>query len=187
MHGPETGKHHFYRKLSGFYKKYMTGVGLDIGYGGARFDPVLDSAVGVDLDFPDYDGKFLPFSNESQDFVFSSHCLEHIYDPCAAIREWFRVLRLDGHLIVCVPHQYLYEKKIDLPSRYNGDHKRFYRPAELLFEIDLALEPNTWRLIYCKDNDDDFDYSIPPDRHSSGSYEIECVIKKIQKPTWILA
>jgi len=185
MQGHETGKHHLFRQSSGFYAKYMRGIGLDIGHG-IGHEPVLDSAIGVDLDFRGYDGKFIPFPDESQDYVFSSHCLEHIEDYRTVIREWFRVLKIDGYMIVCVPHQYLYEKKNNLPSKYNGDHKRFYLPCDLLYEIDRSLEPNTWRLVYCRDNDDDFDYSISPERHSSGSYEIECVIKKIKKPVWVL-
>jgi len=183
MKGPETAKNHFLR--GPLHSKYMRGSGLDIGCG--PYDPDLPSAIGVDLNYPGYDGKRLPFTDESQDYVFSSHCLEHIEDYKTSIREWFRVLRFNGYMIICVPHQYLYEKRNDLPSRYNGDHKRFYKPQDLLYEIDESLEYNSWRLVHCRDNDDNFDYSIPPEVHSAGSYEIECVIKKIQKPAWKLA
>jgi SAM-dependent methyltransferase len=81
----------------GFLEKYMSGPNvLDIGYKGYLDDvtPILPHAVGVDLDFPGYDGRILPFATHSQDAIFSSHCLEHIEDYRAALREWFRVLRL---------------------------------------------------------------------------------------------
>lgn len=188
MRGPETEKSHLNRLFTGFYTKYMSGVGLDIGYKGSVKDasPVLASAIGVDTDYPGYDGKTLPFPDESQDYVFASHVLEHIEDSQSAVEEWFRVLRPGGYLVICVPHQYLYEKKELTPSMYNEDHKEFYTGDYLLSQIELALEINAWRLRHMRDNDDNFDYSIPPEMHSSGCYEIECVIQKIVPPTWEL-
>lgn len=164
----------------------MSGKGLDIGYKGSNrnAEPVLDTATGVDTDYPGYDGRILPFGDESQDYVFASHVLEHIENPAAAIKEWHRVLKAGGYLVITVPHMYLYERKISLPSSWNDDHKRFYKPYSLLLEIDHALVPNTWRTRHYRDNDRDFNYSIMPDKHAAGNYEIECVIQKIEPPTW---
>lgn len=189
MRGPETEKSHEARTKSGFYNQFMFGHGLDIGYRGSTTDaePVLFSAIGVETDYPSYDGKTLPFKDNAYDYVFSSHCLEHITDYRSAILEWFRVIKVGGHLVITVPHQYLYEKKPSLPSRWNGDHKRFYTPASLLLEIESALvTPNTYRVVFLRDNDDNYDYSIPPELHSGGCYEIELVIKKIAPPNWVL-
>jgi hypothetical protein len=36
------------------------------------------------------------------------------------------------------------------------------------------------------DNDAGYDYSIPPDQHPAGCYEIELVIQRIQQPAWQL-
>lgn len=185
--GPETAKSNDKRaSFTGFYDQYMNGIGLDIGYRGSvvNAEPVLETAIGIELDYPGYDGKTLPFQTESQDYVFSSHSLEHISDWKSAIQEWFRVLKVGGNLILIVPHAALYEKKQIPPSRWNEDHKRFYMPDDLLFEVRQALETNTYRLRHCRDNDDYFNYDIPPDKHSDGCYEIECVIQKIKKPTW---
>lgn len=184
--GPETARSHQKRRDSGFYGKYMSGLGLDIGYKGStpNAEPVLDTAIGVDTDYPEYDGVHLPFADESQDYVYASHVLEHVTNWPETLREWFRVLKVGGYLVITVPHEFLYEKKKALPSRWNADHKRFYTTSCLTFEIDWALTPNTYRVRHLRDNDDDFDYSIPPDRHSDGCYEIECVIQKIQKPSW---
>lgn len=41
----------------------------------------------------------------SYDFVLSSHSLEHIANPLRAVREWTRVLRADGSLVLVVPHK----------------------------------------------------------------------------------
>jgi len=37
------------------------------------------------------------------DFVLSSHCLEHLANPIAALREWARVTRDGGHLLLILP------------------------------------------------------------------------------------
>ena len=187
--GPETAKSHMDRHkcwVIGFYQHYMQGIGLDIGYKGSMPDvlPVLPSAIGIDHDYPGYDGVWLPFGDQTQDYVFSSHCLEHIPNYDTALQEWFRVLKVGGYLIVIVPHKWLYEKKEILPSRWNSDHKRYYPPSAVLQEIEESLEPNTWRLRHMRDNDDGYDYAIGPDQHPTGCYEIECVIQKIQPPTW---
>jgi SAM-dependent methyltransferase len=187
--GAESSKT-FHKKLeSGFFTKYMSGKGLDVGYRGyaENINPILESALGVDTDFPGYDGKTLPFESGSLDYVYSSHCLEHIADYQSTIREWMRVIRVGGHIIIVVPHQFLYEKKASRPSYWNGDHKRFYTPALLMMEIETALEPNTYRLRLLEDGDEGFDYTIPPDKHSGGQYELTAVIQKIDKPTWDLA
>ena len=183
MMGPELESAHKRREESGFYAKYMSGSGLDIGFG--DYDPA-PNCVGIDLKTPGYDGLHLPVDNESQDFVFSSHCLEHIFEWSPAIIEWFRVLKTGGYLIIAVPHQFLYEKKVDLPSNWNGDHKRFYTPAILMDEIEYSLAPNSYRLRYLQDCDENFVYSIPAEQHSGGEYQIECVIQKIEPPKWKL-
>ncbi|MDA0096267.1 class I SAM-dependent methyltransferase [Brachyspira hyodysenteriae] len=38
-------------------------------------------------------GDVLPFQDNSIDFVFSSHVLEHFYDPIKALKEWYRVIK----------------------------------------------------------------------------------------------
>ena len=65
---------------------------LDIGFkGGGVYTsgvvPILEGAVGVDLDYPGYDGMTLPFGTGTQDTVYSSHCLEHIPDFIRAMQE----------------------------------------------------------------------------------------------------
>ena len=186
MKAPETEKAHARREESGFFSKFMTGKGLDIGYRGKDPDAetVLPEALGIELDYPGYDGKRLPFADASQDYVYSSHCLEHIKGYRGAIREWFRVIRVGGFLIIAVPHQFLYEKRAHLPSRWNADHKRFYTPAALLREVERSLTPNAYRLRLLHDCDLGYDYSIPADRHAGGEYQIEMVIQKVQAPAW---
>ena len=187
--GPEARKTHTKRFRTGFYEKYMTGTGLDVGFSGygKGVVPILPGATGIDLDYPGYDGRTLPFPDNSQDYVFTSHVLEHIPDYRHTLRDWHRVIKTGGHIVINVPHQFLYEKRTSLPSAWNRDHKRFYTPGSLLKEIEESLYPNTYRIVHLRDNDDDFMYDISPERHSSGCYEIECVIRKIDEPRWRLA
>jgi SAM-dependent methyltransferase len=172
-------------------KKYLSGKVLDIGFAGYLNEvvPITEDAIGVDLNYPGYDGIHLPFDNESIDGILSSHMLEHVptENVSKTIQEMYRVLKKDKHIVITVPHKYLYEKKACLPSLYNRDHKRFYTPSSLLSEIESALEPNSYRVELLKDNDKEFNYLIPPEKHSSGCYEILCILKKIEKPYWQLS
>lgn len=39
----------------------------------------------------------------TQDFVLASHVLEHCFDPLMALRNWLRVLKPGGHILMAVP------------------------------------------------------------------------------------
>jgi hypothetical protein len=65
----------------GFVSRCLSGANiLDIGYQCYFHDavPIAPQAIGIDLNYPGYDGKTLPFKDESQNAVFSSHCREKI-------------------------------------------------------------------------------------------------------------
>jgi SAM-dependent methyltransferase len=187
--GVEAGKTIARKIEDGFVARYLSGAAiLDIGYRGYIDNaiPVVPQAIGVELDYPGYDGRTLPFADHTQDAVFASHCLEHIEDYRNAFREWHRVLKIGGFIVIAVPHKFLYEKRTGLPSRWNEDHKRFYTPASLMAEVEASLPPNTYRLRHLIDNDFGYDYTIPPSRHAGGCYEIELVLERIVPPAWQL-
>jgi SAM-dependent methyltransferase len=48
-------------------------------------------------------GDDLPFENDSHDFVFTSHVIEHFPDPIRALLEWHRVAR--RYVVAVVPHK----------------------------------------------------------------------------------
>jgi SAM-dependent methyltransferase len=185
--GIEARKVYWQRHASGFFEHYLSGAHiLDIGYRGGRAEvvPIVPQAIGVDLDYPGYDGTRLPFADLSQDAVFVSHCLEHIEDYRASLADWYRVLKIGGYLLVFVPHKYLYERRAAPPSVLNPDHKRFYTPRSLLAEIEESLPINGFRVRHLADNDYAYDYERPLDRHPQGSYEIELVVQKIARPSY---
>lgn len=50
-------------------------------------------------------GDALPVADASQDFVISSHVIEHFFDPIKAIKEWLRVIRPGGYIFIIAPHK----------------------------------------------------------------------------------
>jgi SAM-dependent methyltransferase len=91
---------------------------LDIGCGG---DKVLSYADAYDLPQGDAQ-KLADVPDEMYDLVFSAHCLEHMRDPLEALLNWWRVVKVGGHLFVAIPDEDLYEQRV-WPSVYNPDHK----------------------------------------------------------------
>lgn len=53
----------------------------------------------------DAEAHALPFDDNSQDYVISSHVLEHLPDPVAALTEWWRVVRDGGYIFMIVPQR----------------------------------------------------------------------------------
>lgn len=185
--GYETAKSYQYKIDTGFMSRYFSGDNiLEIGHqgGDGNRETIVEWATGIDLGYPGYDGLHLPFPDNSQDAIYSSHCFEHVHNADETLREWFKKVKIGGYIIIVVPHQYLYEKRLTMPSRYNPYHIKFFTPGKLLSLIEESLPMNEWRLRHLSDNDKDFDYSLPADQHSTGCYEIECVIQKIEKPAY---
>jgi SAM-dependent methyltransferase len=74
------------------------------------------------------DAAATSFPDESFDVIISSDVLEHITDDAAAVREWERILKPNGLLIIFVPaHQFLWTSHDD-----DNLHKRRYYRRELI-------------------------------------------------------
>ena len=72
---------------------------------------ILDGWVNVDCrqltgvdKIQDLDNKHWDWPDGSVDEILMSHCLEHVKDPLAALRECRRVLKVDGKITIRVPH-----------------------------------------------------------------------------------
>lgn len=63
---------------------------------------IAGRSVSVDIVAP---GDAIPLSDESQDFVVSSHVLEHFPDPIKALKEWYRLIRSGGYIFMIIPHK----------------------------------------------------------------------------------
>jgi len=185
--GFESRKSYADKIESGFFARYMSGANvMEVGYRGYEEGnlPIVPQAIGVDVGYPGYEGATFPFADASFDAIYSSHCFEHIPDWLGVLRDWYRLLKVGGYLVIVVPHQLLFERKRSLPSPINPDHKRFYTAKSLLGEIEAALPENGYRIRHLVENDKGFDYGVMPYQGTDGCYEIELVVEKIARPFW---
>lgn len=96
----------------------LQGKGIDIGCGP---DPVFETARRFDLEQGDAN-HITRFVSDTFDYVYSSHCLEHMHNPPGALLEWWQLVKPGGYLFFVVPDEDLYEQGF-FPSLFNGDHK----------------------------------------------------------------
>lgn len=120
---------------------YTRGKGLDIGCGPNKafphfigVDNYADTrlfGIGMKPDIYVEDATNLDiFQNESMNFVFSSHTLEHIEDHQKALKEWWRVIKPEGYLVLYLPHKDLYPN-IGTEGA-NPDHKHDFLPDDII-------------------------------------------------------
>lgn len=167
----------------GWFLKNTQKLGLDIGCG---TEPITDEVQKWDYILGSGDATLMEgVMDETFDYVFSSHCLEHLADPVTALRNWWRILRPGGKLILVLPHRNLYEKKKLLPSRFNPDHKWFYLPCAgepphtlgLLETLQKAIG-NDFIFQHLIVLDDGYHAGAGPFEHPQGELSIELIVKK---------
>jgi ADP-heptose:LPS heptosyltransferase/predicted SAM-dependent methyltransferase len=98
------------------------------------------------------------FASEQFDAVFSSHLLEHIEqkDVVKTLKEWWRVIKPAGHLLLYLPDESLYPK-VGEPGA-NADHKwnvSYTLLVELMQKTGVA-----WDLIDWQRRGEDNEYSL---------------------------
>ncbi len=111
---------------------YCVGYGLDLGFGG---DPITPYAIRVDLPRPYASTGTHPvqlggdaedlrwFRDGVLDFVYSSHLLEDYVDTEAVLREWLRVLKPGGRLVIFCPDEQVYRRHCAATGQpYNPHH-----------------------------------------------------------------
>ncbi len=178
LHGA-TSQAQYRRMVEGFFPNYCPGSILDIGFGG---DPLFAFADTWDIEDGDAQ-KMDGVANESYNTVYSSHLLEHVADCEEALARWWELVKKGGYLILYLPHRDLYEKRKELPSRWNPDHKRFFMPiadeppctvgvAQLIANVLPEAE-----FIYMKTCDEGHTIT-DPNVHSDGEFSIEVVLRK---------
>ena len=103
---------------------FCRGAGLDVGCG----EWGLPGALGIDIKVKGgCEAMRLPPRTGGWDFIFSSHCLEHLDDPIAALEHWQERLRPGGVLFLYLPHP---EMTYWLPQNCRK-HRHSWRPADM--------------------------------------------------------
>jgi len=105
-----------------FAQHFCMGKGYDIGC--MKVDWSYPGSIAIDLDFDDpWNANNLP---EGQvDYIFSSHCLEHVPDWAGTLLYWTEKIRSGGVLFLYLPH---YDQKYWRPWN-NRKHLHAFTPS----------------------------------------------------------
>ncbi len=142
---------------------YTRGKGLDLGCGPWKAWPHFISYDNIN----EWDGfEWAPdirgdaedlsvFSKESMDFVFSSHLLEHMKNPKQVLREWWRVIKTGGYLVLYLPDKRVYPNMGEHGS--NPDHQHDFLPSDI---EKLMRGIRGWTMVHDETRHDHDEYSF---------------------------
>jgi ubiquinone/menaquinone biosynthesis C-methylase UbiE len=101
--------------------EYCQGYGCDIGFGGDKVKK--QDCTGIDYAQPytktgqdsvdiacDVMKEKIPVPDDTFDYVYSSHMIEDVEDTASVLKEFIRILKPGGNLILVFPDQAKYEK-----------------------------------------------------------------------------
>ncbi len=130
---------------------FCQGKGLDIG---GMYSWVLPGAIPINImdDILPYDAYNLP-ETKDLDYIFSSHCLEHLEQPIDALQYWLDHIKSGGTLFVYLP-----SKKMEywLPEN-NKKHLQLWDPIDMvaifktlgLKDITYCEQDGYWSYFVC--------------------------------------
>lgn len=108
-----------------FAKYFCNGKGYDIGC--MKVEWAYPGSVPIDISFDDsWDANNLP--EEKVDYIFSSHCLEHVDDWAGTLMYWTEKIKSGGVLFLYLPH---YDQEYWRPWN-NRKHKHVFTPNILI-------------------------------------------------------
>jgi hypothetical protein len=130
-----------------FAKYFCKGKGYDIGCN--RLEWAYPGSTPIDLNFQDpWEAYNLP--EEKVDYIYSSHCLEHLSDWVAALDYWTSKIKDNGILFLYLPH---YNQEYWRPWN-NKKHKHVFTPQLI---NDYMLDKNYKNIFYSeRDLNDSF-------------------------------
>ena len=108
-------------------RHWCRGTGLDIGAG--KYP--LTGAIPIDpfRNGGEYHATRLP--SGSYDYIFSSHCLEHLPNWIEAVGYWFDVIKPGGTVFLYLPHP----ANHDWHPKNNRAHKHILEPADVSYQV----------------------------------------------------
>jgi SAM-dependent methyltransferase len=112
-------------------KHFCTGIGLDVGAGKWP----LPGAFPVDKNTSLHDvaddhitgAGALHLPEGQYEYIFSSHCLEHLTNPIAALEHWKTRIKPGGVLFLYLPHP----DQIYWRPQWNHKHLHSWRPEDM--------------------------------------------------------
>ena len=133
----------------GEFKCFGHWIGVDNGkmWGKRNVDAPIENAMYLDL-----------FASQSCDGVFSSHLLEHFKfeEVVNVLKEWCRVIRPGGHLMLYLPDEDLYPK-VGMPGA-NPDHRWDISYDKVIAAMEQV--PRGWDLVDFQKRGESDEYSI---------------------------
>jgi SAM-dependent methyltransferase len=144
-----------------FADEILEGVGFDIGCNRLEWslpndtnrivipiDPIMD---------PQYDAFNLPLTHTHVDFIFSSHCLEHLTEWVSAIDYWRSRLKSGGVLFLYLPNM---DRQKYWQPWHNRKHMHYMTPEILRTFFHFEYEhfediPNQskWSKVFISESD----------------------------------
>ena len=112
------------RRLKDGGHRYFVGNGIDIGAGDDAVQPSMFQNVSSVRAWDQQDGDaeiMFEVADNTYDFVHSSHSLEHMVNIYVALKNWIRITKPGGYLIITVPDEDMYEHGY-WPSHYGFIH-----------------------------------------------------------------
>jgi SAM-dependent methyltransferase len=76
--------------------------------------------------------KELPFEENSVDTIIARHILEHCVDTISTLRNWIKILKPGGRLIIAVP-----DESSEITINLNPEHVHVFTPESLQTTLDL--------------------------------------------------
>ena len=146
---------------------YTRGVVLDLGCGPKKAFPhflgidsckdaeLFNIQIKPDLKVDDCADLSNTIEDASVDGVFSSHLLEHIADYKAALRDWWRCIKVGGYLSLYLPHRAFYPN-IGTPGA-NPDHVHDFIPSDIVTAME---DVGGWDLVVNEDRNGGREYSF---------------------------
>jgi len=149
---------------------YCQGYGIDVGFGG---DPITPNAIRVDLETPyAYTGEYgvqlggdcrnlLWFADGVLDFVYSSHVLEDFESEQTGpiMKEWARVLKEGGHLVLLQPDQQRFLKHCAKTGQPVNPHHAVDQ-FSLEYIVQTAEALNELKLVASQDGIDEYSFYV---------------------------
>lgn len=121
-----------------YAKYYCKGIGYDIGF--CKEEWKFPGAIGIDLSLDNgFHADNLP--EQEVDFIYSSHCLEHVDNWVNTLELWISKLKNNGVLFLYLPDF----SQVYWRPWYNKKHKHCLTPEIII----TFLKDKEMKNIYC--------------------------------------